>query len=455
MRKYNQQALEAATLELENQFLNAAQNHNKLLEERANKQAELKQLKETESLISGVIDNYNKDSVDSARRELEERNKVLNNLKVSGQVRGEALEKLEEEQKLNGEIREALGGSKKELLEQLGILQTKSVEEEESLLKKDQEIAKTEQIYQKLQLQYLKNAGINEEVARRAVQEGNTLQTLDQQIDRLQKSKEEIKNTTPANERNTDEYKNQIAAIDGQISEMQTAKGNLIGLGKDARNYTKELGRDVDKYVSSNLTAEQKKAMDYNRELRERVEKILGVDLSPSASSIDSDLSKTSYKTVEVSAKLRNSSSVLGFYDAYNNADGTNFHPGGLSWLGEEGPELVKRGRKWSIASFGLYDLERGAKVFTHEQSKKIWSGLNQFPQYAGGVGVSDSMARRLNDMSASLVNSRQSINNNLTINVGVGDVIMDGRTVGSIVWRPVQENMNRNSQIIKDFKGG
>ncbi|WP_440894975.1 phage tail tape measure protein [Amphibacillus sp. Q70] len=85
------------------------------------------------------------------------------------------------------------------------------------------------------------------------------------------------------------------------------------------------------------------------------------------------------------------------------NADGTDFHPGGLSWLGEEGDELVRLGDKWSVASFGLYDLERGAQVFTHDESKNIIRALNNMPAYATGVspsGESDRVINQLDNMT-------------------------------------------------------
>lgn len=39
-------------------------------------------------------------------------------------------------------------------------------------------------------------------------------------------------------------------------------------------------------------------------------------------------------------------------------------------------------------------------------------------------------------------------------IKLQVGDVIMDGRKVGEIVWRPVKENIDRDTRIIERFRG-
>ncbi len=45
-------------------------------------------------------------------------------------------------------------------------------------------------------------------------------------------------------------------------------------------------------------------------------------------------------------------------------ASGTNFHPGGLAWVGEQGPELVS--------------LPRGTKVYPHEESMQMAGGVTQ-----------------------------------------------------------------------------
>ena len=39
-------------------------------------------------------------------------------------------------------------------------------------------------------------------------------------------------------------------------------------------------------------------------------------------------------------------------------------------------------------------------------------------------------------------------------IKIHAGDVIMDGRKVGEIVWRPVKENIDRDAKIIESFRG-
>lgn len=53
-------------------------------------------------------------------------------------------------------------------------------------------------------------------------------------------------------------------------------------------------------------------------------------------------------------------------------ADGTTYHPGGMAFMGEKGYELFKANGSYGIAGFGLYNLPQGAKVWTHDETKKM-----------------------------------------------------------------------------------
>lgn len=78
-----------------------------------------------------------------------------------------------------------------------------------------------------------------------------------------------------------------------------------------------------------------------------------------------------------------------------SNANGTSYHPGGLSVVGEEGPELAYTpyGEAQIVGGNGaeIVNLPRGAKVLTASQTSQMFSGgLNgSMPGYAGGIGGS------------------------------------------------------------------
>ncbi|MED4455901.1 phage tail tape measure protein [Metabacillus fastidiosus] len=76
-----------------------------------------------------------------------------------------------------------------------------------------------------------------------------------------------------------------------------------------------------------------------------------------------------------------------------SNARGTNYHPGGASVVGEEGPELAYTpyGDAWIVGQNGaeIVDLPRGAKVLTASQTSQMMSGglKGAMPGYASGNG--------------------------------------------------------------------
>ncbi|GGJ50920.1 phage tail tape measure protein [Virgibacillus salexigens] len=423
LEKYNEEILKMGTLELEEEFFKAVKNQSVLLEQQVEQQEKLTMFKNQQTQINELLNQYSAAEIETLRTKTKKELESLNAQQAKVQAGTEEWNLLQ--QQINpletqyGLIQNGYQGLKNQLLTK----KQQITDQEEELKNTETQIAKFDAVTQRLLQHYLTTNGITEEKARQAIQDGEALSAIDNKIAKLEKEKQEIIDQTPKNKRNTDEYKNQISAIDDQIDGLNNAKGDVNDLIYLAGDYTDKLSEDVTKQVN----------------LKEY----------PDLAYFEADLAGEITKKINLDIPRLPAMQMVR-----NNADGTNFHPGGLSWLGEEGPELVKRKGKWSIADFGLYDLERGAKVFTHEQSKKIISGINQFPQYAGGVGVSSSMARRLDDMGTALANNRQAISNNFTIDVGVGDVIMDGRTVGSVVWRPVKENLDRDANILQDFRG-
>lgn len=131
-----------------------------------------------------------------------------------------------------------------------------------------------------------------------------------------------------------------------------------------------------------------------------------------------------------------------------NNYKGTDFHPGGPSWLGEKGDELVRIGDKWSIASFGLYDLDRGAQVFTHEESKRILNALNNIPGYATGARPSNEANRIVGQLNQQTENKQKQP---IILQVHVTSEL-DGRAVGESVAEVVTEVQERNQGVVTKF---
>ncbi|UFU00372.1 phage tail tape measure protein [Radiobacillus kanasensis] len=420
LRKYNQELAQMATVEIEKEFFEALENQNTLLQDRAAQQRQMNGYKQKEAEISQLLNDYSGRELDVLREQVEEELKSLQakQAKVrAGTAEWQELQKqIDPLQKQYNLIKDGEQGLRNQLL----TIKNQRTEQQIKIDNTTKEIAQLEQIYQRLQLNYLTSAGITEEKARQAVQDGTAIQAIDTKIAKLQKEKETLKEQTPINMRNTDEYRNAVGAIDNQIGKLNTTKGKIRGLASDARNYTDELSKDVTKNVNAIL--------------------------NPKASSLDDRLSETVWKTISLKYSNGNGHHVPVGY-----ADGTNFHPGGPAIVGEEGPEIVKEGNKLSLRSFGIIpDLKRGARVFTAEQTSKM---LSKLPGYAGGVGVSPELSRSLDNMS-SMLTTTQNNTNRMNVDVGVGDVIIDGRSVGSIVWKPIKEFIDLDNNIKSEFQG-
>lgn len=112
-----------------------------------------------------------------------------------------------------------------------------------------------------------------------------------------------------------------------------------------------------------------------------------------------------------------------GYTSAYSgkkvasNAKGTGYHPGGLSVVGEEGPELAYTpyGEAQIVGGNGaeIVNLPRGAKVLTASQTSQMFSGgLNgSMPGYAGGIGGSiKDAAGAIKDASGAAYNKTKDV---------------------------------------------
>lgn len=151
------------------------------------------------------------------------------------------------------------------------------------------------------------------------------------------------------------------------------------------------LGIDLTRRVAEILTDIKDRATTAVGDVARIIE---GVKIAPKI-----DWSGLTRRTLSIGAR-----SLFG-----SNADGTNYfnHPSGLSWLGEEGPELVRHGSKWALADFGLYSVPIGSQVFTNDETKKILRSLNNIPAYATGISPPGEANRIMNQLE----NSNPSIN--------------------------------------------
>ena len=275
----------------------------------------------------------------------------------------------------------------------------------------------------------LAQVGINAE-------KGKELKQIDDEIKKLQQAKQELDEKKNKQQINNREYQNGTSKINDQISNLRTARLRVVDITDEAKKTNKELGKKVDKEVKVTDGGTAKAITD---EAKKSVTK--RVTLSAAWSGVRAGLS----------AALRGFS-FPGF------AKGTDYHPGGLSWVGEEGYELARLGNRWSMLNFGLMDIPRGTEIFTHDESKKILSALNNIPAYANGISRSGEANRVVGQLNNQSIGSPETINllERIAVAVESGQSIqIEGREVMRATVRHFDEGLNNMGDRRKAAWGG
>lgn len=216
------------------------------------------------------------------------------------------------------------------------------------------------------------------------IEKGKENESIDKAIQKRNEEIKQLENKIRKEGDSNGKLQEAIRHLQSENGQLTDAKGNLD-------NINRTLDTQVGKYDDSNnklakvngkfieaggLTDENvKKADVWNGKLDKDHNKNVTVKSNKDPDDENTKWAKPISKTVSIVAK---GLSALKFW-----AEGTNYHPGGTAILGEEGPELVKTGSKYSLASFGAYDLPTGSKVYTHEDTVNMLrnglvSGISQ-----------------------------------------------------------------------------
>jgi TP901 family phage tail tape measure protein len=242
-------------------------------------------------------------------------------------------------------------------------------------------------------------------------EKGKAVEALEQQQEELDKAREKLEKFGEEHGRTSLEYKEQNDLLNEQQKKIDTAKAKL-----------KEM----------------------NEVAGQTIYKDLNIRTVPSIAKINEEIASDVFKRVKVGVDAR-------YYQRLAYAKGTNYHPGGEALVGEEGPELIREGNKWSLADLGVYNLRRGAQVFTAEQTAKILKGIKRLPAYAGGAGITTEMAERLERISSGLMGKGMS---SVFVTIEASDVIIDGRVAGQVLWKPIQQNIEKDTIQKERAKG-
>lgn len=208
-------------------------------------------------------------------------------------------------------------------------------------------------------------------------------------------------------------YKAVIAAADaeykdnGSISEAQYKK--IVKEAEKTRDKAKDAAEDMHRKV---VNEAKKQAKDHIKEVDWETGQVLtkwekfkqsfadiwngfAGFINKGLKSLGADFSvptfstnNTSYTTSAKAKVINNQGNSIA-----SNARGTNYHPGGPSVVGEEGPELAYTpyGDARLVGSRGaeIVDLPRGTRVLTASQTSQMMSGglKGSMPGYAKGIG--------------------------------------------------------------------
>lgn len=282
-------------------------------------------LKEQTELIDeinakNVLQEQTKQSVSKFTREIKEQEALI--LDLEKQKNGASAEEIIQ---LDGKIRREQDillekSTQKQRAEELLITYGKQMSKRGELLETNRkEIALAEEAKFKYEEIILAQAGITAE-------KGRGLEKVSEEIAKLETQKTKLSELLSSGKINTAEYQTQNEKIGAQIGRLQTAKSELQLINDVA-------GKTVYKDV------------------------IISENPKNFWNTLDANLSRPISKTVSIRYNNMNGPQEPGY------ATGTRYAPGGLSWVGEKGPELMY--------------LPTGARIVPNDDSQRLLNKWN------------------------------------------------------------------------------
>lgn len=421
--------------------------------------------------VNGEIDNYQnllgevvalEDSVISKKKEVAEIQDQINSNELTQQENSSKILALKEQQK-DASLKEYynLESQKDELKLQNAELETKNKKHNknldvlESTLSTEESTLKEQQKQRNMIGELIDKNNTNFDSYKKIlgtqfdinIEKGKENESLDKAI---QKRNEEIKQLETKITKEGDsngKLKEAIGHLKTENSQLEEAKsklGNINGalntqVGKydTANNKLAEVNGKFQE--SGGLTDTNiKKADIWNGKLDKNHVKDVNVKTNKDPDEENKKWSSPISKVINFIT-----SKIPGF------AKGTNYHPGGQSFIGEEGPELVQSGGQMKLMNFGLYDLPTGSKVFTHEESMNMLrNGL------VSGIGNGMKTHGQSNEFKGVDSDKRQSQQQSQTIHVEA-PIYLDGELIGKSVYTTVDGIQVDNYNATSYMRGG
>jgi phage-related minor tail protein len=250
--------------------------------------------------------------------------------------------------------------------------------EQKKLAKLGEEINRHSEIYDDLIRQELKMQDINGKVS-------EAIPLIDSKIAKLKEEKSVLDVNYRNGQLTSKEYNEQNNKLKEQISTLNDSRSRIKGIQTDQKEVTNEVNTQIDKGDKLNMVLNEDtvkkvdvrdygKAAKLQREVEKGARKNVEVDDNGDNRKIQRDAEKSAKKGVSffklnsvfdllpsyISLPIKFAGNLLGIG---NNAEGTRNWRGGLTWVGEEGPELLH--------------LPRGSKVIPNEDSMSLLKKWN------------------------------------------------------------------------------
>jgi TP901 family phage tail tape measure protein len=235
-------------------------------------------------------------------------------------------------------------------------------------------ISEESKVYDQLVEQELKMSGINGKAS-------EAINLVDQKVAKLQEEQSALNTNYEKGKITTAEYEEQNSKLNDQISKLKDSRGRIVDIQGEQGEVTNEILQQIEEGGNLNTILDRDHVKDVKiddnggaaklqRETEKGAHKNVNVDDNGDNAKIQRDAEKTANKGVRLSLlntldSLISSTISVGvkLLGIGNNADGTRNWRGGLTWVGEEGPELVH--------------LPRGSKVIPNEDSLSLLQKWN------------------------------------------------------------------------------
>ncbi|CEG28077.1 phage tail tape measure protein [Bacillus sp. B-jedd] len=289
--------------------------------------------------------------------------------------------------------------------EKVSALADEVSQKQKSLEKSEQEIKKTQELYNKMINLQLAHVGINQ-----TGQEG--IKQLDNAISKTKTRINELNNVKNAQ--------------GGLNTEQQKELDNLLkslGLYRNAKGEIQKI-QGEQSTVNKRIDEGTGKAAAMTKELGKGVTKNVDVDDKGKADDLNTKVSKAIIKKVTLSATWQGIKAGLKAALPNFFAKGTRFAPGGLAVVGEAGRELMSIGGGLYLAnSPSLVNLPTGAKVIPNRDTEAILRKWNVPFMATGGTVLNSGLAyvgergREIVDLNGINGTKNASITQHITIN--------------------------------------